>query len=148
MEINKIISLLRNEKKLSQAAASERAYAMMANILGRHPRSVVTTLVFEKEVVVVCLKNGTQVKFDPKTPVPIWKYNAGKKSTASRSGIPYANILHRISKIKLELLKNNISEELRANLQEELDNILKKRGAKSVEELEDRIILALEDEET
>jgi len=139
MDIRDIIATLRREKNLSEAQASKQAYTMVATIRGKHPRLKITAIVIDEQCMTVCLKNGVQVKFGPSFPVPVWKYHERartmhpkRKTTSYFSTLAYIYSLQR----RILFAKDEVTK---VEVQAEIDAILKRCGAKSVEKLEERM---------
>jgi hypothetical protein len=109
MEAKDIVNILRTEKGLSEAEANERAHAMLATVKGKHPRLEITAVVIEGALTIVCLANGTQVKFDPSLPVPVWKYPAEK--TGSLSGARMLSKSKRDERMRRDFELFDIQEE-------------------------------------
>lgn len=136
MEVKDIINLLRNEKGLTEAEANERAHAMLATVKGKHPRLEITAVVIEGNLTIVCLANGTQAKFDPSLPVPIWKYPEGKRASHPKS---FDRSMMRLMDKAIELERDSrraSSEADRQKAKKELALIFKKWKVSSLDELE------------
>jgi hypothetical protein len=143
MEIKDIIAALRRGTELTEADASEKAYAMVATVKGKHPRLKISAVVVDGLNTTICLANGTQIKFDPTLPVPIWKYpESMQRMNPKTKATSFVNVLNRLYYLQLTAKYGKTTKEKEA-AQIELDAILKKRGAKSIDELETRIHGAL-----
>lgn len=137
MEVNEIITVLRREKNLNEADASEQAYAMLATVKSKHPRLAITAVVVEGQATTLCLKNGTQVKFDPSLPVPIWKYSEGARSTNPHPKYYNRSVTKVLDKaFDLEdTIKDASSAEEKRKAKKELAALLLSRKVSSVDEL-------------
>jgi hypothetical protein len=136
MEINEIIAVLRREKNLNEADASEQAYAMLATVKSKHPRLEITAVVVDGQTTTLCLKNGTQAKFDPSLPVPIWKYAEGKRSTHPKSlDRSMMSLMDKAIDLEHDAKKASSAQE-RQQAAEKLAAILNKWKVTSVDELE------------
>lgn len=141
MDIRDIIAIFRREKNLSEAKASEQAHAMLATIRGRHPRLEITAVVVDGLNTIICLANGTQVKFDPSLPVPIWKYPEGVWITDPKTAnTRYLNVLSRLEYLEDTICSPKSTDDDKWKAQVEIEEILTKRSAKSITELRDRML--------
>lgn len=145
MDVNNIISVLRREMGLDEAAANERAYAMLATIKSKHPRLKIALVVIENQAVTVCLKNGTHVRFDPLFPVPVWRYPSKARAKNPKWTYSLYEPLVQISGLMLErsLLTGSRADERCAQrvrkIDEEITTVLEKHYTNSIKELEDRV---------
>jgi hypothetical protein len=142
MDVKDIIVALRREKNLDEASASEQAYAMLATVKGKHPRLKLTAIVNDGQITTLCLENGTQVKFDPSFPVPVWKYHDGARTTdPKRQNSLIFRSLDRIDGLERKALFAR-SEAGKQEAREAIATIVKQCGASSVDELRKRVFAA------
>ena len=147
MEVKDIVVALHRGKGFSEAEASKQAYTMFAAVRSKHPRLNITGLVFEGEKTIVVLQNKTRVIFAPSLPVPIWKYPESARTTNPKTADRrYLNVLGRLIGLEIRSLSPERSDDEKREATEEIDKILKQRGATSVKSLEERLLQANEAE--
>jgi hypothetical protein len=139
MEVSDIIAVLRRQKNLNEEDASEQAHAMLASVRSRHRRLEITEVVVDGHTTTLRLKNGTEAKFDPSLPVPIWKYTKNRRATRPKSfNHSVSSVVTRAFSFYLDA-KRAASANERQKAAKQLATIYKQWGVSSIDELADAV---------
>lgn len=143
MDVKEIIAILCKAFDIDEVEACRRMQSMMDCVLKKDLHAEIIDICIDGVVVVVCLKSGIRVKFDPSLPVPLWQHPEGVSTiNLAQNGFSGNQTLERIRTLERDIV-HAVGVEARRKIQLRLDKLVAQRGAESVDELKRRIHAAM-----